>query len=50
VAEADPALLIADDDQRGEAETPAAFDHFRDAIDVDELVDKLAVALFSSLA
>jgi hypothetical protein len=48
VAEADPALLIADDDQRGEAEAPAALHHLGDAVDVDELVDELAVALFVS--
>ena len=47
VAEADPALLIADDDKRGEAETPAALHHLGDAVDVDELVDELAVALFA---
>ena len=46
VAEADPAFLVADDDQRGEAEAPAALHHFGDAIDVDELVDEFAVALF----
>ena len=45
VAEADPALLIADDDQRREAEAPAALHHLGDAVDVDELVDELAVAL-----
>src|SRR5581483_6062464 len=46
VAEADAALLVADDDQRGEAETPAALHDLGDAVDVNELVDKLAVALF----
>ncbi len=47
VAEADPALLVADDDERGEAEAPAALHHLGDAVDVDELVDELAVALFA---
>ena len=47
MAEADPALLIADDHQRGEAEAPAALDHLGHAVDVHELVDKLAVALFA---
>ena len=42
VAEADPALLVADDDQRGKAEAPAALHHLGDAVDVDELVDELA--------
>ena len=47
VAETDPALLVADDDQRGKAEAPAALDHLGDAIDVNELVDELAVAIAS---
>ena len=42
VAEADAALLVADDDERGEAEAPAALHHLRHTIDVDELVDELA--------
>src|ERR1700730_7069312 len=46
VAETDPALLIADHDQRRKAEALAALDHLRHPIDVDELVDELAVALF----
>jgi hypothetical protein len=46
VSEADAALLVADHDQGGEAETPAAFDHLGHAVDVDELIDELAVALF----
>ena len=45
VAEAHPALLIADDDERGEAETPAALHHLGDAIDVDEAIDEFAVAV-----
>ena len=45
VAEADAALLVADDDERGEAEAASALHHFRHAIDVDEAVDELAVAL-----
>ena len=45
MAEADAALLVADDDERGEAEAPAALHHLGDAIDVNELVDELAVAL-----
>src|SRR4030081_3084129 len=46
VAEPDPAFLIADHDQRRKTEALAALDDLRHAIDVDELVDELAVALF----
>jgi len=45
VAEADPALLIADDDQRGKAEAASALHDLRHAIDVDEPIDELAVAV-----
>ena len=47
VAEADPALLVADNDQRGKAEALAALHHLGDAIDMHELVFELAVALFA---
>src|SRR5207249_6835263 len=47
MAETDPALLIADHDQRRKAEALAALDDLRHAIDVDELVDELAVALLA---
>ena len=40
VTEADAALLVADDHERGEAEAPSALHHLGDAVDVDELVDK----------
>ena len=43
VAEADAALLVADDDERCEAEAPSALHDLGDAVDVDELVDELAV-------
>src|SRR3954447_1414063 len=43
VTNTDAALLIADDDQRREAEALAALDDLRHTIDVDELVDELAV-------
>jgi hypothetical protein len=46
VAESDPALLIADHDQRRKTEALAALDDLRHTIDVDELVDELAVAFF----
>src|SRR5215207_10873789 len=44
VTEADAALLVADDDERREAEAPAALHHLGDAVDVDEAVDEFAVA------
>src|SRR5262249_2909713 len=47
VAETDPTLLVADDDQRRKAEALAALDDLRHAIDVDQLVDELAVALLA---
>ena len=43
-AVADPALAVADDHQRREAEPPAALDHLGDAVDADQAVDQLAVA------
>src|SRR6185437_13650291 len=46
VAEPDPALLIADDDEGRKTEALAALDDLRHTIDVDELVDELAVAFF----
>src|SRR5262245_60728234 len=46
VAEPDPALLVADHHQRCEAEATAALHDLRHAIDVHELVDEFAVALF----
>ena len=49
MAEADAAALVADHDERGEAEAPAALHHLGDAVDVDELVDELAVALFAAI-
>src|SRR5262245_7646200 len=46
VAAADPALLIAYDDQRRKSKTAAALDHLCYAVDVHQLVDEFAVALF----
>src|SRR5262249_15513198 len=43
-SEADAALTVADDHQRAEAEVLAALDDFRDAVDVDDLVDHPAFA------
>ena len=48
VTKSDAALLIADHDEGGKAEPAAAFHDFGDAVDVHELVDELAVALFAS--
>ncbi len=42
VTMADAALLVADHDERREAEAPAALHHLGHTIDVDELVDELA--------
>ena len=50
VAEAGAALLVADDHQRGEGKAPAALHHLGHAVDVDQLVDELAVALFAATA
>ena len=47
VAEADAALLVADDDERGEAEATAALHHLGDAVDVDQAVHELGIALFA---
>ena len=47
MAETNPALLIADDDERGEAEATAALHHLGDAVDVNELVDDAVVTLFA---
>src|SRR6266853_3223247 len=46
VTKADPALLVADHDQRCEAEAPAALHHLGNPVDVDKLVGELAVLLF----
>ncbi len=45
MAKADPALLIADNDKRRKPEAAAALHHFGDAVDVNEFVDELAVAI-----
>ena len=50
VAEADAALLVADDDERRETEAPAALHDLGDAVDVHELVDEFAVALLAAIA
>ncbi len=45
MTEADAALLIPNDDERGKTEPPAALHHLGDAIDVHQAIYKLAVAL-----
>ena len=47
MAEAYAALLVADDNKSCKSEAPTAFYHLRDAVDVNELVDKLAVAILA---
>jgi hypothetical protein len=47
VAEADAALLIADDHQCGKSEALAALHHLGDAVDMHELVFELAVAFLA---
>ncbi len=50
VTETDATLLVADDDEGREAEATAALHHLGDAVDVDELVHELAVALLAVVA
>src|ERR1700730_15006249 len=50
VAEADAALLVADDHERGEAEAAPALDDLGDAVDVHELVDDPAAVTLFALA
>ena len=47
VTEADAALLVADDDERGKTEALAALDHLGHTVDVDQAIDELAVALLN---
>src|SRR5690348_9927975 len=41
---ADAALAVADDDECGETETPAALHHLGDAVDADQFLDEFAFA------
>jgi hypothetical protein len=50
MAIADPALLIADDDKRSEAEPAAALHHLGNAIDMDQTVHKFAIAILAVAA
>ena len=47
VAEAHAALPVADDDECSEAEALTALDDLRNAIDVHELIGKLAIAFLA---
>src|SRR5690606_5469598 len=50
MSEADAALLVAYNDERGGAETTAALDHLGDTIDVNELFDDAVGALLAVTA
>ena len=45
VAEADATLLVPDHNERGESEAPAALNNLGDTVDVDQLIDELAIAV-----
>src|SRR5690606_9320817 len=47
MAETDATLLVANDHESRETKTAATLDHLGNTIDVNELIDKLAVALFA---
>src|SRR6266851_1095372 len=49
-AVADAAALVADDDDRGEGEAPAALHHLRHAIDGDQLVGQFVVLVAITVA
>lgn len=50
VTEANAALLVANDDESGEAEATATLNNLGNAVDRDQLVDEFAIALFTVLA
>ena len=47
MTEADAAALVADNDERRETEAPTAFHNLGHTVDVNQLVDEFAVALFA---
>ena len=47
-AVADPAALVADHDDRGKGEAPAALHHLRDAIDGDQLVGQFVFGIVAA--
>ena len=48
-ADADVTRLVADDDERAEAEAPPALDDLRDAVDVDDALLELLVVELQSV-
>jgi len=50
VTETDATLLVANDYEGGEAEATTTLNNLRNAVDVDELVHELAVALLAVVA
>jgi hypothetical protein len=50
MTETNAALLIADNDESSKAKTPAALDDLGDAVDMHELVNEFAIALFVAAA
>jgi hypothetical protein len=48
MAETSAALAIADDDERGEAESLAALNRLGDAVDMDELLDQLLAIVIAT--
>ncbi len=50
VTEANAALLVADDDESGEAKATATLNNLCNAVDRDQLVDEFAIAFFTVLA
>ena len=48
MTEADPALAIANDDERRKAEALAALDRLRDAVDVNQFLDQLFAAIVAA--
>ena len=50
MTETDAALLVADDDEGSKTEAAAALDDLGNAVDVNQLVNEFAVALFAIAA
>ena len=49
MTKADATLLVADDDESSEAEATTTLHHLGDAVDMDQAIDELAVALFVAI-
>ncbi len=50
MTKANAALLVANNDECGKTETTATLNHFGNAVDTNQLVNKFAVALFAVIA